>query len=399
MGIKIGMVGTGAFAQSFIPLFKAHPLVDEVTLCDLDADKLRANAERHGIPRTCPSLDELLKTDVDAVAIITQPWLHAAQAIQALQAGKHVYSAVPTGITVEEVANLVSTVAQTGRIYMLGETSYYYPGVLYCREQHQGGAFGHIVYAEAEYYHDFDHGLYEVSRWRGGERWLETAGSPPMHYPTHSTGQVISVTGAHMTRVSCQGFVDRSSDGIFRAEANRWGNVFSDESALFSMSDGSICRINEFRRIGHNGTVRMCLFGTEGSFEENVAGAIWVSKDRTRNVRLDTLLACEGVPAHKLGAREAMDVVTSQDGTHLGVSSVHPVERLPKEFIGLPNGHNGSHQFLVDDFVRACVTQQTPPNNVWQAARYALPGIVAHESAVQGGILLDIPDFGDAPSS
>ncbi len=27
------------------------------------------------------------------------------------------------------------------------------------------------------------------------------------------------------------------------------------------------------------------------------------------------------------------------DGTHLGVSTIHPVNRLPKEFIGLPNGH------------------------------------------------------------
>ncbi len=394
MGIKVGMVGTGAFAQSFIPLFKAHPLVDEVTLCDLDAAKLQENAARHNIPRTCPSLDELLQTDVDAVAIITQPWLHAPQAVQALRAGKHVYSAVPTGITVDEIATLVQTVAETGLIYMLGETSYYYPGVIYCRQQQQKGVFGHIVYGEAEYYHDFDHGLYQVSRWRGGERWLEIAGSPPMHYPTHSTSQIISVTGAHMTHVSCQGFVDRADDGLFRAGVNRWDNVFSNESALFSMSDGSICRINEFRRIGHPGTVRMCLFGTEGSFEQNSAGAIWVSKDPAQNLRLDDLLACKGRPARAGGA---MDAVTSQDGTHLGASAVHPVERLPKEFIGLPNGHAGSHQFLVDDFVRACVTGQQPPNNVWQAARYALPGIVAHESAVAGGTLLAIPDFGDAP--
>jgi hypothetical protein len=92
-----------------------------------------------------------------------------------------------------------------------------------------------------------------------------------------------------------------------------------------------------------------------------------------------------------------MDLVTAEDGTHRGVSSVHPVERLPSSFIGLPNGHNGSHQFLVDDFVRACVEGGTPPNNVWDAARYALPGIIAHESARKGGLLMKIPDFGDAP--
>jgi len=52
MGIKVGMVGTGSFAQNFIPLFKAHPLVDKVVLCDLDADKLQENLSKHGVPET-----------------------------------------------------------------------------------------------------------------------------------------------------------------------------------------------------------------------------------------------------------------------------------------------------------------------------------------------------------
>jgi hypothetical protein len=36
-------------------------------------------------------------------------------------------------------------------------------------------------------------------------------------------------------------------------------------------------------------------------------------------------------------------------------------------------------------------------NQVWDAARYAVPGILAHESAVRGGELLEVPDFGDPP--
>lgn len=397
MGLRVAIVGVGAFAQSFIPLFKAHPLVEQVILCDQDAAKLAENSARHGIPATSPSLDDVLAREVDAVAVITQNWMHAPQAIQALRAGKHVYSAVPTGITVEEIAELVQTVEQTGLIYMLGETSYYYPEVIYCRQQYQRGAFGRVVYGEAEYYHDWDHGLYEVMRWRGGANWLETAGGPPMHYPTHSVSAVVSVTGAHMTHVSCQGWVDHADDGIYRAEANRWGNRFSNESALFRLSDGSIARINEFRRIGHPGTVRLSLFGTEGSFEHNTAGAMWVTKDTLHQERLDEWLACEGVPAQAAGPRPGMEVVTSADGTHLGVSRLHPVERLPREFVGLPNGHLGSHQFLVDDFVVACAQGRLPPNNVWQAARYCLPGLVAHDSAMLGGALLEVPDLGDPP--
>ena len=90
-----------------------------------------------------------------------------------------------------------------------------------------------------------------------------------------------------------------------------------------------------------------------------------------------------------------MDKITSQDGTHLGAAAVHDTARLPREFAGLPNGHAGSHQFLVDDFVKACQHGETPPNNAWDAARYVLPGLAAHESALQGGKLLPVLDLGD----
>mgnify|MGYP002034300742 FL=1 len=176
MSLKIGIVGTGSFAQSFIPLFKAHPLVAEVTLCDLEADKLAQNAAKHAITTTSPSLDDLCTSDIDAVCLFTQNWLHGPQAVQALAAGKHVYSAVPAGISVAEIEALVAAAARSGKIYMIGETSYYYPGVVYCRRRHAEGAFGRLVYGEGEYYHDWDHGLYDVARWRGGARWRGRAG-------------------------------------------------------------------------------------------------------------------------------------------------------------------------------------------------------------------------------
>jgi predicted dehydrogenase len=287
----------------------------------------------------------------------------------------------------------------SGKIYALGETSYYYPAAIYCRQRFAEGAFGHIVYGEAEYYHDWDHGLEDVYKWRSanaGKNWREQAGDPPMYYPTHSTSMIISVTGAHMTHVSCQGYVDREPDTIFNPEVNIWKNAFSNESALFRMSDGSSARINEFRRVGHPGADRMNLFGTRGSFEQNCHGAIWVTKDRKGSEKLDDLLACARVASSEIVGQMAK--VNSADGTHMNVSKIHDVARLPKEFVGLPNGHRGSHQFLVDDFVKACVENKHPPTNVWQAARYAIPGIVAHESALRGGELLEIPDFGDVPA-
>lgn len=395
MSITVGICGVGAFADCFIPLFKAHPEVRRVVLCDLDAAKLAHKAEKFGISDTCPSLDALCGTDVDAIAIITQNTYHGPQAVQALRAGKHVYSAVPSAVTVDEMAALVRAVEETGRIYMVGETSYYYPCAIYCRERYRAGDFGHVVYAEGEYYHDFDEGLYDVYRWRYGAEWEKYAGMPPLLYPTHSTSMIVSVTGAHVTHVSALGFCDRDEDGLFAPGVNLWGNTFSNETVLCRMSDGSIARINEFRRLGYPGTVRLSMCGTEGSYEEQHGCKLWATKQGCVDITAD--LECARSPRSEDGG--LMDKVTSADGTHLGVSRIHPVHLLPKEFVGLPNEHEGSHQFLVHDFVTACVTGQTPPNNVWQAARYLVPGLVAHESALAGGQLMAVPDFGDAPAS
>jgi predicted dehydrogenase len=124
MGLRLGIVGVGSFARNFIPLFKAHPLVEALVLCDLQADKLASRATEFGIADTSASLDDLCAMDVDGVVLMTQNWLHAPQAIQALRAGKHVYSAVPAGIEVGEITELVQAVEDSRLIYMLGETSY-----------------------------------------------------------------------------------------------------------------------------------------------------------------------------------------------------------------------------------------------------------------------------------
>ena len=74
-----------------------------------------------------------------------------------------------------------------------------------------------------------------------------------------------------------------------------------------------------------------------------------------------------------------------------GFAKVHDRSTLPKEFLGLSNGHGGSHQFMVDDFVMDAVGARKAPMNVYDAARFTLPGIWAHQSAQSGGLSLEIP--------
>jgi len=388
MGLKVGILGGGWFAECFIPLFQHHPGVDGVSLAEVVPERRERVAGQHGIADTFEGLDGLLASDVDAIAIFTQRWMHGPQAAEALRAGRHVYSAVPMGVTLEELDAIVQLSEQAGLVYSMGETSYYYPAALYCRERYRRGDLGTFVYGEGEYLHDLSQGFYEVFQ-RGGDNWKASASFPPMLYPSHSVSIVLSVIGEQLTEACCLGYQDRSDDGVFVSELSDWGNTFSNETALFRASGGGIVRVNEMRRVGiPRDFVRLGLFGTDAVFEEAARRAFFIERSGGIEEVTDAL-RCDPVPQTAPGA----DLDPLAEDFWSGTSSVHPVERLPAQFAGLPNGHYGSHQFLVDDFVRAVRDGEPAPVGPRVAASYCAPGIVAHRSASEGGTRLSVPDF------
>lgn len=394
MQISVGVLGAGDFSNSIIPLFQANPGVSEVRLADLLPDRLAEAAERHGITTTYPSHEALCASDVDAVAIFTQRWTHGPLVLEALAANKHVYSAVPMASQVTEIEAIMAALRTSDRIYMMGETSYYNPAAVYCRARLAAGEFGRIIYAEGNYVHDMDHGFYAAYQRSGGPHWKSDASFPPMMYPTHALGGVLGVLPTYCTSVSCLGMVDNHEDGVFVPSVSRWQNAFSDESALFETADGAAIRTNEFRRVGYPAPIRESrfrFFGTEASFEQLATVSVWQDKHAVEDISGDLYTV-----SHPERLDEASRAQLSQ--LHAGgFAEVHDLSRLPDSLIGLVNGHEGSHPFLADDFVRACLTGQQPPVNAWTAARLTLPGLIAHESAKQGGKRLAIPDFGNAP--
>ena len=151
MGISIGIVGLGGFGGAFVPLFAAHPLVVRIAICDIEESKVKYLSEheylrgKFNIRDAYSSLDAICRSDLDAIVIITQPWLHAPQCIQVMESGKHVYSAVPVislpdfDETLDWCGKIIETTLRTGCNYMLGETTYYRPQTMFCRHKARAG--------------------------------------------------------------------------------------------------------------------------------------------------------------------------------------------------------------------------------------------------------------------
>ena len=57
------------------------------------------------------------------------------------------------------------------------------------------------------------------------------------------------------------------------------------------------------------------------------------------------------------------------------------------------SGHGGADSKMMRDFIRCIIEDTKPPIDVDLGIRMSLPGIIAHESALQGGALLEIPEI------
>ncbi len=396
--MKIGVIGAGQFAGAFAHLFNLHPDVAEVWVTDLLPQRATELRERTGIAGTYSSVDDTLASDIDGVVVMTQRWLHHPTVMQALRAGKHVYSAVPMAVTLDEITEIVGEVERTGLAYMMGETSYYNSTVVYARKRIQAGDFGRLFYAEGDYVHDMDHGFYAAYKFSGGEDWRRTASYPPMLYPTHSLGGLIGTWDTYVVSVSCLGSRDQGDDGVFDRDVSLWANDFSNMTALIETADGGMMRINEFRRVGNPNWVqghRFRYYGTKAVMEQHSHSATFGDRsDQLTDIWPE--LYC-GPKGHKTGI-EVPGLDPDLEHSFLsGMAKAHDVDRLPEAFVGAPNGHQGSHGFLVDDFVRSIRDGRQPIINAWVSARMTIPGVVAWDSARQGGVRLPVPDLGECP--
>ena len=397
MAFSIGVVGVGQFGGHFAHLFKLHPGVSDVFVVDERAEAPKRQ-RAVGLDGTFDSFEALLASDVDAVAIFTQRWTHGPLVVQALRAGKHVYSAVPMAISEEEIADIIDAVRETGLTYMMGETSYYNPATVFARKKHAEGAFGRIFYAEGDYVHDMDLGFYDAYQYSGGENWKATASYPPMLYPTHSIGGVLGAMPGHAVSVSCIGVRDERGDGVFDKEVSMFDNDFSNASALFELNDGG----------GPCASTRCAGWATRPTSASRGSATsaprpASSSSPRSASGRTSTASLTSPTSSRPSPACPQMTRRWPTSPPNCGTPSSPATPRCTtpdacRQSSAAPNGHEGSHHFLVDDFVTAINTGTLPPVNAWVAARYTLPGIVAHQSALRGGERLPIRDFGDAPA-
>jgi predicted dehydrogenase len=361
--VRMAIAGLG-FGAEFIPIYQAHPDAELVAVCQRTEAPMKEIADHFGVPGRFTRYEAMLKDpEIDAVHINTPIPNHAEHTVSALRAGKHVACTVPMATTLDECRAIVAAVRESGKKYMMMETVVYSREFLYVRGLLENGTLGRIQFLRGAHYQ-------EMAGWPG--YW---EGLPPMHYATHAVSPVLSLAGALAESVVCIG-----SGRISPHLAGKYGSPFAVESALLTLRDSPVGAeiARSLFETAREYVESFTVFGDRASFEweqTQGSGHVMHTGEVPKHVEIPDF-------AHLLPPHVAPFTTRGvYDGDHEHLSFIQG------------SGHGGSHPHLAHEFVRSIVEDRQSAIDEVTAANWTSVGICAHESAMNGGARVTIPDY------
>jgi len=363
--LNIAIVGLG-FGAEFIPIYQKHPHTNMYAICQRTEDKLNAIGNAFGIQTRYTSFEKLIEDpQVDVVHINSPIHEHARMSVAALKAGKHVACTVPMGVSVDECWQIIEAQKASGKKYMMMETVIYSREYLFVKELRDTGKLGKIQFLRAAHHQD-------MYGWPG--YW---EGLPPMHYATHVVSPCLAMAQHDAEYVSCFG-----SGRIAEHLIPKYGSPFAVESCHIKLkgSDLSAEVSRSLFDVARQYIESFDVFGSKTSFEwqliANEEPVLHLGKEDVAHASLPDYAHYLPEPIRPFTSKGVYDM---DENKHLS-------------FIQ-GSGHGGSHPHLANEFVMAVIEDPDPFPNAFQSANWTSVGILAHESALQGGKIIQLPDY------
>jgi len=134
--IKVALAGAGAFGIKHLDGIKNIDGVEVVSLIGRRLEQTQEVAAKYGIGHVSTELsDALALKEVDAVILCTPTQMHAAQAIDCLNAGKHVQVEIPLADSLKDAEAVVALQHATGLVAMCGHTRRFNPSHQYLHKK------------------------------------------------------------------------------------------------------------------------------------------------------------------------------------------------------------------------------------------------------------------------
>ena len=387
--LNVALVGL-SFGMEFIAIYVKHPDVGKVYAVDKNETLLRIARDRYNIPqeRCFTDIQKVLDDpEVDAVHLVTPPATHAPLSIRALNAGKHCGCTIPMGMSLEELEAIIAARKKAGKNYMFMETTVFQREFLYIQELLKKGEMGRLQYMTCAHHQDM---LGWPDYWEG---------FPPLMHPTHAVAPCLMLAGRRPESVYARG-----SGRIQKELTTRYGCPFAFEAAFIALEDSDVTI--EMQRF---------LYGVARSYQE-----VFNVYAENKSFEWQQLADEKPVLFSRTGSLQEVDIIdaNSKDGKSARGGEIREeridvpdyADRLPKEIAAFTHktvynyenthmsfkqggGHGGSHPHLVHEFVRSILEERPPMLDDIMGAYWTGTGICAHQSAMQGGKVIRIPQF------
>lgn len=285
------------------------------------------------------------------------------------------------GMSIDELYQVIEARKRSGKHYMFMETSVYGREFLYVKDLYEKGELGRVQFMRCAHYQDME-------GWP--EYWL---GFPPQMHPTHAVAPCLMLLGKRPEAVYCKG------SGKVRKEVEEpYGCPFAFESALISLkdSDVSIEMARFLYHVARGYTESFHVYGERKSFE-------WQQLESEKPVLFS--MAFDPNAEHVMNDYGRGGLVTEER-----IDVPDYADRLPEEIgrftrqtvydasnphlLRQGGGHGGSHPHLVHEFVRSILEDRDPVPSDIDGAYWTGVGICAHQSAMEGGVVKQVPVFG-----
>ena len=365
--VNVAMIGLG-FGAEFIPIYQALPNVNQIAICRRDEAEMNKVGDQFGIEKRYTNYDDVLADpEIDFVHINSPIGDHAWMSLKALDAGKHVMCTVPMATTIEECQQIVEKVQETGLKYMMAETVVYSREFLFIKEMYDKGELGTIQHLAASHPQDMD-------GWPS--YWEEMI---PMHYATHVVSPCLGLMDSLAEAVSCFG-----SGAVREDIAEKSGNPFAVQSCHIKLQDSNVAaHIWRFLYdVARQYRESFNVYGTKKSFE-------WTLVENEPHV-LHTAKKPEPEIPEKVEVPDYAHLLPAEIQKFTLPAEIHDAEHL--SFVQ-GGGHGGSHPHMVHEMVSALQDDREPWPNAVTSANWTCVGICAHESAMNGGEVVKLPEF------
>jgi len=189
--VSVGVVGLGYWGPNLARNFDRLPGAELSWICDASDEARERWSASFPAARATPDLGEVLSDPaVDALVVATHVPSHAEVALQALEAGKHVFVEKPLAQSVADAERCAEAAKSGGRVLMVGHLLEYHPGVEKLKQIVDSGDLGDVHYIYSN--------RLNLGKLRADENALWSLGA-------HDVSVILHLTGEEPAEVSARG--------------------------------------------------------------------------------------------------------------------------------------------------------------------------------------------------